>query len=77
MPELAGYRTPLRGLWLTGASTHPGGGVFGVPGRNGARTVLGELGPESPFDLICWNAANCLVEGVRRPYWAARPSPRS
>jgi phytoene dehydrogenase-like protein len=40
MPELAGYRTPLRGLWLTGASTHPGGGVFGASGRTAARTLL-------------------------------------
>ena len=31
LPELAGYRTPVRGLFLTGASTHPGGGLFGAP----------------------------------------------
>ena len=35
--------------------------------------VLGEDGADSPFDLICWNAAHSLVEGVRRPYRAARP----
>lgn len=39
-PELANYRTPLRGLYLTGASTHPGGGVFGASGYNTARVVL-------------------------------------
>jgi phytoene dehydrogenase-like protein len=40
LPELAGYRTPVRGLYLTGASTHPGGGVFGASGRTAARVVL-------------------------------------
>jgi phytoene dehydrogenase-like protein len=36
MDELSGYNTPVRGLYLTGASTHPGGGVFGASGRNAA-----------------------------------------
>jgi phytoene dehydrogenase-like protein len=40
LPELAGYRTPVRGLFLTGASTHPGGGVFGASGRTAARVAL-------------------------------------
>jgi phytoene dehydrogenase-like protein len=44
LPELAGYRTPLRGLYLTGASTHPGGGVFGASGMNTARAVLADRG---------------------------------
>jgi phytoene dehydrogenase-like protein len=42
LPELAGYRTPVRGLYLTGASTHPGGGVFGASGRSTARVVVSE-----------------------------------
>ena len=42
LPELAQYRTPVKGLYLTGASTHPGGGVFGASGYNTARTVLGD-----------------------------------
>jgi len=42
LPELAHYRTPVRGLYLTGASTHPGGGVFGASGYNTARVVLGD-----------------------------------
>jgi phytoene dehydrogenase-like protein len=42
LPELAGYRTPVRGLFLTGASTHPGGGVFGASGRSAARVVLAD-----------------------------------
>ena len=40
LPELAGYRTPVRGLFLTGASTHPGGGVFGASGRTAARVAM-------------------------------------
>ena len=42
LPELAGYRTPVRGLFLTGASTHPGGGVFGASGRIAASVVLAD-----------------------------------
>jgi phytoene dehydrogenase-like protein len=40
LPELSEYRTPLAGLYLTGASTHPGGGVFGASGYNTARVIL-------------------------------------
>jgi beta-carotene ketolase (CrtO type) len=45
-PSLSGYRTPIEGLYLTGAGTHPGGGITGVPGRNAARVALGALGVE-------------------------------
>ena len=34
------YRGPLRGLYMCGAGTHPGGGVTGLPGRNAAREIL-------------------------------------
>jgi phytoene dehydrogenase-like protein len=36
----ASYRTPIGGLYLCGAGTHPGGGVTGANGRNCAREVL-------------------------------------
>jgi phytoene dehydrogenase-like protein len=36
-------RTPMRGLFLCGACTHPGGSVIGVNGRNAAMEVVGEL----------------------------------
>jgi phytoene dehydrogenase-like protein len=39
-PELSRYRTPVRGLYLTGAGTFPGAGVWGVSGRNTAAVVL-------------------------------------
>ncbi|MBV9127253.1 MAG: NAD(P)/FAD-dependent oxidoreductase [Verrucomicrobia bacterium] len=44
LPELSTYKTPVPGLYLTGASTHPGGGVFGASGRNTAGVVLAENG---------------------------------
>ncbi|MDJ0757398.1 MAG: NAD(P)/FAD-dependent oxidoreductase [Ardenticatenaceae bacterium] len=34
------YRGPVKGLYLTGASTHPGGGIMGAAGRNAAMTIL-------------------------------------
>lgn len=45
LPELAGYRTPVDGLFLTGASTHPGGGVFGASGRSAARVIIDDVTP--------------------------------
>ena len=36
----ADYRTPIHGLYQCGASTHPGGGVTGVPGYNAAKAIL-------------------------------------
>ena len=37
------YRGPVAGLYLTGASTHPGGGIMGAAGRNAAQVVLRDL----------------------------------
>jgi phytoene dehydrogenase-like protein len=39
-PELTRYETPVRGLYLTGAATFPGAGVWGAPGRNAATVIL-------------------------------------
>ncbi len=39
-PGWAGYRTPIRGLFLCGAAAHPGGGVMGIAGANAAREIL-------------------------------------
>jgi phytoene dehydrogenase-like protein len=38
--ELTRYETPVRGLYLTGAATFPGAGVWGASGRNAARVIL-------------------------------------
>lgn len=43
IPELSHYRTPIRGLYLTGAGTHPGGGISGMPGYNAAKTILRDI----------------------------------
>lgn len=43
LPELAHHRVPgADGLYLTGASTHPGGGVSGASGRSAARIALAD-----------------------------------
>jgi phytoene dehydrogenase-like protein len=41
VPGFAGYRTPIRGLYLCGSAAHPGGGVMGLAGANAARVILG------------------------------------
>jgi phytoene dehydrogenase-like protein len=38
----ADYRTPLKGLYLCGAGTHPGGGVTGANGRNCVQAILAD-----------------------------------
>ncbi|MEE8533923.1 MAG: amine oxidase, partial [Alphaproteobacteria bacterium] len=43
IPGYAQYRMPVKGMYLCGSSTHPGGGVMGAPGANAAREVLGDL----------------------------------
>ncbi len=47
LPELANYKTPIEGLFLTGAGTHPGGSISGMPGRNCARVFLHHQAPIS------------------------------
>lgn len=42
-PELTRYRTPVSGLYLTGAAAFPGAGVWGAAGRNAAHVVLRDL----------------------------------
>jgi phytoene dehydrogenase-like protein len=43
VPGWAHYRTPIPGLYLCGAGTHPGGGVTGAPGYNSAHQILRDL----------------------------------
>jgi phytoene dehydrogenase-like protein len=40
MPQMSRYRSPLRGLYVAGASTHPGGAVHGMSGRGAAHALL-------------------------------------
>jgi phytoene dehydrogenase-like protein len=39
----AQYRTPIEGLYLCGAGTHPGGGITGAPGFNASREIIRDL----------------------------------
>jgi phytoene dehydrogenase-like protein len=39
----ARYRTPIKGLYLCGAGTHPGGGITGAPGANASREIIKDL----------------------------------
>jgi len=34
------YRAPIKGLYMCGSGTHPGGGVTGAPGHNAAHQIL-------------------------------------
>ncbi|MET0587722.1 MAG: NAD(P)/FAD-dependent oxidoreductase, partial [Novosphingobium sp.] len=36
------YRSPVKGLYMCGSGTHPGGGVTGAPGHNAARAILSD-----------------------------------
>jgi len=40
LPEIANYTTPIQNLYLTGAGTHPGGSISGMPGRNCANVFI-------------------------------------
>jgi phytoene dehydrogenase-like protein len=42
LPGWSRYRTPVAGLYLCGAGTHPGGGVTGAPGHNAAHAMLAD-----------------------------------
>ena len=39
-PDAAQYGTPVKGFYLCGSGSHPGGGVTGAPGRNAAKRIL-------------------------------------
>jgi hypothetical protein len=41
LSEIGSYATPIRGYYLCGAGTHPGGGVIGANGHNSAKVILG------------------------------------
>ncbi|MBT8493839.1 MAG: NAD(P)/FAD-dependent oxidoreductase [Deltaproteobacteria bacterium] len=40
---LSRYRTPVKGFWMCGSGTHPGGGIMGSPGELAAKTMLGRM----------------------------------
>ncbi|MGH8996038.1 MAG: phytoene desaturase family protein [Acidimicrobiales bacterium] len=55
-PGWASHRMPIPGLYQTGATTHPGGSITGIPGRNAARVVLTDL-RRDPDEVLCGSGA--------------------
>ena len=49
IPEMSEYKTPVKNLYLSSASCHPGGGVFGAAGRNAAQIILKDLKKQQWF----------------------------
>ncbi len=54
IPGYAQYRAPVRGMYMCGSSTHPGGGVMGAPGYNAAGAVLRDLGYQQSESEAAW-----------------------
>ena len=52
----ASHRAPVKGLYMCGSGTHPGGGVSGNPGRNAAREIL--------RDRSTWTALKLALSGA-------------
>jgi phytoene dehydrogenase-like protein len=53
LPGYAQYRAPLEGLYMCGASTHPGGGVMGAPGANAAGASADLIAIATDVNGIC------------------------
>ena len=64
LPELANYKTPIEGLFLTGAGTHPGGSISGMPGRNCARIFLHDQQPIAQKFKEARDSIKSTVESV-------------
>jgi phytoene dehydrogenase-like protein len=56
-PELADYRTPVKGYYLCGSGTHPGGGVMGANGHNAAKVVIADLDGTAAPEALRTNAS--------------------
>jgi phytoene dehydrogenase-like protein len=55
---MGNHRTPIAGLYLCGAGSHPGGGVSGAAGRNAARAVLADRSLAARLGLPAGRASN-------------------
>ncbi|MBD2014861.1 NAD(P)/FAD-dependent oxidoreductase [Microcoleus sp. FACHB-53] len=64
LPEIANYKTPIEDLYLTGAGTHPGGSISGMPGRNCARVFLNTQQPIAQKLKDAGNTVKSAVESV-------------
>jgi beta-carotene ketolase (CrtO type) len=72
LPELANYKTPIEGLFLTGAGTHPGGSISGMPGRNCARVFLQT---QQPFAQTLRDAGQSIKSTVESVTNSMRSKP--
>ena len=63
-PALAQYATPVDGLYLCGAGTHPGGGVMAAGGHNAAKRILSR--PEVEADPARDAVARTVTPRPRR-----------
>lgn len=61
VPGLAGATTPIDRLYLASSSAHPGGGVHGGPGANGARAALAR---DRALGGVRWSATKALLRKV-------------
>jgi beta-carotene ketolase (CrtO type) len=68
LPELANYETPFEGLYLTGAGTHPGGSISGMPGRNCARVFIRSQQPLSQALKSIRSTVGSTVGSVLPPF---------
>ncbi|GAP96563.1 beta-carotene ketolase CrtO [Leptolyngbya sp. NIES-2104] len=64
LPEIANYKTPIDNLYLTGAGTHPGGSISGMPGRNCARVFLHTQQPVLQTFRDAGNSVKSMFEGI-------------
>ncbi|MBW4527842.1 MAG: NAD(P)/FAD-dependent oxidoreductase [Phormidium tanganyikae FI6-MK23] len=64
LPEIANYKTPIDNLYLTGAGTHPGGSISGMPGRNCARVFLHARQPFLQTFRDAGKSAKSVFEGI-------------
>ncbi|NJP09310.1 MAG: NAD(P)/FAD-dependent oxidoreductase [Leptolyngbyaceae cyanobacterium RU_5_1] len=67
LPEIANYKTPIDGLFLTGAGTHPGGSISGMPGRNCARAFLHSQQPIAQTLRDARDSFKSATKSILRP----------
>jgi len=73
LPEMSQYRTPIEGLYMTGASTHPGGGVSGASGRSAAGAVLSDMEGKR-HNWAGWAAGGASLLAGAVALWVRRSS---
>ncbi len=64
LPEIANYQTPIEGLYLTGAGTHPGGSISGMPGRNCARVFISSQESMLQPLISTWKSVQQTTKGL-------------